>query len=846
MNKGQEAQVILPVSYPTLEATQGNQDPSLAYGLSGISDWHPGLPFINVMKMTREWLGFLPGQWGGISYSELVSGGYLDENGWPKRIPAHAESIGAIFAWGGNDYNEGQTRAGRYVLTYEGEGDLRLMLIGASAIVSQAPGKIVFNISTDEGNWGYKIYKTDPNNTGNYIRNVAIVKEEYLDLHEAGAIFNPEWLALLKDTRQIRFMDWMKTNGSNQHTWAETTKFNNYSWSVGNVPVEVQVRLANEIGADPWFNIPFHADDAYVRAFAEYVKDNLDPALVAHVELSNEVWNWAFQQTKDAQQLAETRWSTTAGDAWLSYYGMRASQVMKIWTDVFGSATDTRLRRVAGTQTVNAWLSEQIVTAPLWKTKELAAYVAPYTYFDVLSPTTYFGGGAVTDADRRTALLNAINDTSIDEMDFHYKLIKGEIPGFSNEFDTFLVDSMSNQKVVADKYGLDLMAYEGGQHVHHSAFVSIPEADLLALQNHLIAFVRSPQMATLYNETWERWKIYGKGPFMQFGEVGTPSKWGSWGLRASNSDNPPRALAVDIQNQQTPAWWENRGGSHFAQGRILQGTATGETIAGTIAEDYLSGRDGNDTIYPGIGDDGVNGGSGTDKVLFKGQKNQYTVVAKGKGFMVTGPDGKDFVYAVEELVFEDGSTVLGSTGGSAGTDTDSDGIADTVDNCPTVANPGQANFDNDTQGDACDSDDDNDGIADTAEKTGCILNPSTTCGATTIIDTDKDGIADTTDNCPTVANPSQADADADGQGDACDTSSGNGATISINSRVKTTDRVRVRNVAGTESKSLGTRQVGDPGTVVSGPVSVGQYVWWNVNFDSGKDGWVASDYLTKI
>lgn len=107
-------------------------------------------------------------------------------------------------------------------------------------------------------------------------------------------------------------------------------------------------------------------------------------------------------------------------------------------------------------------------------------------------------------------------------------------------------------------------------------------------------------------------------------------------------------------------------------------------------------------------------------------------------------------------------------------DSDNDGIGDTEDNCPSVANPDQVNTDGDTEGDACDQDDDNDTILDSSDN--CLLvanadqadNDSDGSGDICDADDDNDGVADTVDNCAFTANSDQKDADGDGQGDACD------------------------------------------------------------------------------
>jgi len=135
-----------------------------------------------------------------------------------------------------------------------------------------------------------------------------------------------------------------------------------------------------------------------------------------------------------------------------------------------------------------------------------------------------------------------------------------------------------------------------------------------------------------------------------------------------------------------------------------------------------------------------------------------------------------------------------------GSDQDWDYIPDVEDNCPSVGNSDQADFDEDGVGDSCD-DSDGDGISDGDEllfgsnpsepdstpenqqfdATACTDGQDNdldgladaddpTCGP----DPDSDYVPDTQDNCPEDWNPEQTDSDGDGVGDACEDSDRDG------------------------------------------------------------------------
>jgi beta propeller repeat protein len=115
-----------------------------------------------------------------------------------------------------------------------------------------------------------------------------------------------------------------------------------------------------------------------------------------------------------------------------------------------------------------------------------------------------------------------------------------------------------------------------------------------------------------------------------------------------------------------------------------------------------------------------------------------------------------------------------------GADSDGDGVADSDDNCPSIANPFQVDMDGDGIGDICDNCPhvNNPGQEDGelrfykcegADKPGLLQVIEKPISPLKCVAVLGDGVGDACDNCPAEINPDQADSDNDGIGDACET-----------------------------------------------------------------------------
>ena len=434
--------------------------------------------FVDAMKMAREWLPTRPGGSDPWNTGENLK---LNDQGWP--ILKNNQAAHTIMF---RD-TDGAYPAGRYVCTYDGDGDV--VLDFDAKMVHQTKGRVVADVTPTNLGIYLRIDRSNPNNP---VRNVKVWLPGFED---AKSPFHPFFLKRLKPFSVIRFMDWMRTNGSDISSWSDRPRYDYYTQGTDQgVALEYMIDLCNELGADPWFCMPHEANDRYVENFAKLVKKRLRPDLNVYVEWSNEVWNSQFPQHDYIKDRSDGRsLSGSFNAAWAD----EADRDFEIWEDVFGNQRN-RVIRVAAGQKDNPWVTEQLVN-------ELDGE------FDAISCSTYFGltraqlNQLTSSVTARQLLDQALNEMS--------RSLRSNYQAHGK---------LSRQWTRKLGRNIPLIGYEGGQHYTNEGRNPPYGRAFLAMQDH-------PKMYDAYLANMREWDNAGGSLFTAFNFVEKPDQWGAWG-----------------------------------------------------------------------------------------------------------------------------------------------------------------------------------------------------------------------------------------------------------------------------------------------------------------------------
>lgn len=515
----------ISITNQTLDETfdKTNKTISIGTNLDDIAYWSPQKPFIDLFKFSSVWLTQKERVWD-TKEANLLD---LDKNGWVRSLPTSQDgtqftSVGTVLS----RHSSGNYLGGEYVVLYEGEGKINY---GFDAkLKSSTPGRDVIQVNPSKAGILVNITQTDPNNTGNYLRNISVVPIESENTYKT-EIFNPDFMSHIDSFNTIRFMDWMGTNHSNQKEWENRPTLNDQTYSRKGSPLEIMVELANKQDANPWFTIPHQATDEYITNFATYVKENLDPELKIYVEYTNEAWNWQFKQTGwiDQQAKAEGMESN------IDWFSRRTTQITQIWDQVFNEDKD-RVIGVMGAQAGNTGTANRALDYE-WTDNPLSH---KQYGIDAIGIAPYFGH-YIGHKDNKDKLLSWTKQADGGLNKLFDEITKGGLLSNSPAGGALKLayDRMNRYINIAEKEDLQLIAYEGGQHlVDKSGEPAI--ADLFAKAN------RDPRMGKIYEQYFQKWFNIGGGEFVNFSDVGSYSKHGYWGLTEGLNQSSPKYDAV--------------------------------------------------------------------------------------------------------------------------------------------------------------------------------------------------------------------------------------------------------------------------------------------------------------
>lgn len=524
-----------------------NHRSPLGSNLDGVTDWSSSYNFVDVMKQSREWI--TQDTTGGVWDTGEEGCLDLDENGYLRSLAPVAGNPGC----GAASYNAvstlfffgdlaGHYPGGRYVVTYDGSATISYHFAAQKNLALSQPGRDVVDVDAGQGGW---MMRFDAIDAANPPRAVHVWMPGYDEHSGPSQLFHPDFLALVRRNKALRFMDWMNTNDSQQQEFADRPRPDHVRWtSGGGVPLELMVELANRLDADPWFNMPHRASDDYMVQFAQRVHALLQRNRRVYIEYSNEVWNGQFSQADYARAMGIAAWGNVASDfeLQLSWYGQRSARMCELWKTAWGSDA-TRITCVLGAQAANAWTQQQAADCPQWS----AGAPCSAHGLDAVAIAPYIGG-YIGDPGTQATVASWTLDTLFDEFN-----VGGQLPGGPGAGALALASGwIDAHHATAVQRNLRLISYEGGQHLvgYGGAENNVALTTLLTNAN------RDARMGAAYASHLDAWRDHGGELFMHFTASGTYDKWGNWGaVEYLDQTNTPKQQALQQFITANPCWW---------------------------------------------------------------------------------------------------------------------------------------------------------------------------------------------------------------------------------------------------------------------------------------------------
>ncbi|MEW6058323.1 MAG: hypothetical protein AB1540_17110 [Bdellovibrionota bacterium] len=543
-----------PTPSPTPGPNSGNDRSPVGMNLGRGSYYSTARPFVDALKNAEPFFsGSTSGTWNDGRALDL------DENGWVRSLQPGQVARTLVL---GTD--AAGTRVsipeGHYTILYDGEGTLQLSGPRPTDIIENVPGRIVVSLTSTTG-----LFITLTSiNPANYLRNLRVIvpggrcsQDVALSCRQdsqCGAgnrcipftsnyqsqIFHPEFLADYRKSKVLRFMDWMETNresgvpDANESklivNWSDYPARSRAFWR--ETPVDVMVDLSNQLHADPWINIPHTASDDFVRNIAQAIHARLAPDLKVYVEYSNEAWNNMFDQYFYVNRMGcqafspnpsaecdpdgtgpldvcgiSYSWNTAQQNCYRYgryYFAQRTVQVMRIFQEVMTGNPGTptsRLVRVMGGFTGNASFSGEYQLSFRWNGTEQAS-----VYTDAFAVAPYFGGGEQYES---------VDAAFVRDGSGRYQILSGPISRTQSD-----MNYLRSRPAYAH---IDLVAYEGGQHIIGNTDARVQTA---------VAINRDPRMRDVYMQYLSAWAdITGNQVFVAYSGPEVWSRFGTWGSK---------------------------------------------------------------------------------------------------------------------------------------------------------------------------------------------------------------------------------------------------------------------------------------------------------------------------